>query len=251
MTLLALTLCAFAADPSDALPVSGWAVRPVGGPPALAVGGLAVVGGGGGTQIGTLEGRAPVGSWQLGARVPVAAWRGSTSHDVAPGDVTIEAFRLLDKGALGFELTGHVGAPAWTWAYEAGEAWPATGAAVSWQSTRATGPLTMGGRAALGMYGAPRYAPVPAFYTRASASVLGDLALGDRLGLLAEGGVAYWDPSPLDVILGARVDPADGVRLRGALVLPLMEWAGWGVDQRTQGIRDVGLALDLTVGVPG
>lgn len=231
------------------LPASGWAVRPVGGPGAVTVGGMAAIGGSGGTQAATVDVRGAVGDWQLGARLPVVAWRGATAQDAGVGNLALEAWRPGRKGAIGVELVMHAGPAAWTWVYDATDVWPTTGVALAYQSTREAGALTLVGRGAFGLYGTRGYAPFPPIYARLSGALAADLALGDHAGLLAEGGVAYWDPSPLDVMLGTRVDPTDGIRARAAVVLPLTQWAGAGADQRITGIHEIGLAVDLTVGM--
>ena len=248
-----LVITSFAAEDAPIpdvpeLPLAGWAVHAVGGPAAVSVGAVAAVGGSGGTQVGTLEMHVPVQKWQLGARLPFAAWRGSDRHDTGVGNLAFEAWRLYDKGALGFEISAHMSDNAWTWAYEAQEVWPSSGMAVVYQSSNRSGPLTIVGRGGFGLYSTPGFEPFPEVYARLSGAVVADVAFGDYFGLVGEGGLAWWDPSPLDLVLAARVDPTAGVRARAGFILPLTQWAGAGADQRISGLHEIGLTLDLAVG---
>lgn len=229
-------------------PAAGWAVRPVGGPAATSLSVLAVLGGSGGTQVASVSARAPAGKWQIGARVPFAAWRAPATHETGLGNLGVEIDRKLGTGSLGLEVVAHVGAPAWTWGYEATDAWPTSGAALAWQRPVELGEGTVIFRSSFGVYGTPDVAPVPGVYARLGLAAAGDHPLSERFGLLWEGGFAWYDPSPLDATLGARVDPGEAVRLRTAFVLPLTIWAGAGADQRTSGLTEIGWVTDLTLG---
>jgi hypothetical protein len=235
------------APPPDRLPAAGWAVRPVGGPAATSLSVLAVLGGSGGTQIASLSARAPAGKWQLGAAVPFAAYRAPATHETGLGNLAIDVDRWVGSGSLGFEAVIHVGAEAWTWGYEAPDAWPTSGGAIAWQRPVQVGEGAIVLRSSLGVYGTPGVAPVPRLYGRLNLAAAGDHPLGEHAGFCWEGGFAWYDPSPLDAAIGARVDPGKTARLRTALVLPPTIWMGAGADQRTQGIREVGWATDLTV----
>jgi hypothetical protein len=252
LTLLAAVALADPPGPpeeAEDLPISGWAIRPVGGPAATSVSTMFLIGGAGGTDVATVEARVPVKGWQLGVRLPFAAWRTPDAHDTGLGNLAVEAWHPIGPGALGLELTAHLGPQAWTWAQEASDIWPSTGASVAWQVQSATDPLTVSARAALGAYHTPGIEPYPSFYARLSGAIGADVALGDHAGLIGEASAAWWDPSPVDLALGARLDPAKSVRARAGLVFPVLEWAGAGIGSRTTGIEDVGFGVDLTVGL--
>ena len=75
-----------------------------------------------------------------------------------------------------------------------------------------------------------------------------DLRLIDRVGVVAETSIQYWDVSPWEISLVGRVDLIDGLRLRGGLALPVAVWAGWTPTDREAGAREATLFADLGAG---
>jgi len=231
------------------LPVAGFAIRPVGGPAAVTLDTLFIVGGTGGTQIATVAARAPRGDWQFGAAVPLAAYRAPSSHEVGVGNLGADLWHRGRRVDWGLEGRLALGAPAWTWGYAAPDVWPGTGLAVAVQSSQEAGPVTLLGRAAFGIYGTPDVPPFPGTYGRLDGAFAVDWSPVARAGLVGELAWAGWDPTPVDATLGLRALPIDGVQLRAAAWMPLSLWAGGGpYGDVTAGFHELGLSASLTLG---
>lgn len=215
----------------------------------------AVLFGNRGTNQTDLEVRYSVGKWGVQIGLPVVAHRlPRQPRTLALGNLQVDAWRQLgrDTGgrytALGLELHGDIGAPAWTWLHDADDLWPGWGADLALQHRVAKGRITTISRVAVGVRSAQEYDPFPGTYPTFELALAGDVRLTDRLGLTGETSFAWWDPSPWDATGFVRVDLFEGVRLRGGVVVPLGVWAGATPAPETyQGVREVTALADASM----
>lgn len=221
-----------------------------GGDTAVRIGHQAVLGRDGGTHATTILGRLRMDDVQLAVALPFSTYRtpGRRDHDL--GNVQLQGAVALPYGGLdqhlGLRLHFDAGDPTWTWASSATDLWPGAGIEAFWEA-RATGTRTWMMRAAFGVHATPGFAPFPARFARFQVAAGLDQPVSDRLGIVAETAIQYWDPSPWEIAALGRVDLLDGLRARAGLVLPVAVWAGWTPAGGPPGVRETSLVFDLTL----
>lgn len=233
------------------LALAGIAVGGVGGGSGVALSQAAVVGGDGGTTVWTAQTQVRWDSWVIGARLPFATFRDAAVRDTGLGNLRID-LAGIDSGSAssvryGVELHLPVG-DAWTWVNDAQSVWPGAGLNLvygrQWAQSDQTTLLV---RTAAGLHVTQGYAPFPATVFKAEVAAAVDQQVADRVAIVGEASLAYWDPTPLDVAGLVRVDPLDGLRLRGGLVLPLLSWAGAQPSGVPAGVREATVHLDVAM----
>lgn len=235
---------------TEALAPAGRAVTGFGGAHGVGLSEQVVVGGDGGTAVTTVAARGVIRSVTIAAWLPFAAYRTADRRDTALGNLRLDALAALPgagpvEHALGATLGFGLGGDAFTWATRADELWPGGGLDLVYELRVAEGPTTWLGRGALGVHGSRGWEPVPGTWARLAAAGAVDRALGDRAGVVAEAAVAWWDVAPVQLSALVRVDPLDGLRLRGGLALPVFTWFGWDPLGRPGGAREATVHLDL------
>ena len=220
-----------------------------GGSHGVAVDEKWVVGGDGGTSVTTIRARARYDRVNVSVGLPFAAYATPDGRDTDLGNLSVEGLYQLDDGngfqhAAGLRLRANPGGTPYTWATSADEVWPGGGFDGIWE-VRSTefGATTFLGRASLGVHGSRGFAPVPTVWARMGATAAVDQGFGDIAGIVAEASVAYWDVAPLQLSGLARVEPVEGLQLRGGLVLPMFTWFGWEPTGRPGGAREATLLL--------
>lgn len=259
MTVLLLALTASAAEIEDldtpdpaagSQAPSGRAIAGFGGAHGVGLSEQVVVGGDGGTAITTLSTRVVVDTVTLTARLPFAAYATPDDRDTGLGNLQLEALAALPtttglEHALGASVGFGLGGSAFTWATRADEVWPGAGLELVYEARARSGQTTWLARGALGVHGSGGWEPVPGTWARALAAGGVDQALGRRVGLVAEASLAWWDVAPAQTAALVRLDPTDGLRFRGGLVLPWFTWAGWDPLHRPAGAREATVHLDV------
>jgi hypothetical protein len=224
----------------------GYVLEPVAGGSGVHLATGSVVGGDGATTAVTLRGRIRLGDAALVVGVPFATWRTADGRDAGLGNLSVGGWLPAgERGALG--VVGHVplGGRAWTWVNEVEELWPGVGLDVVYRGDQPVSDrVSFLGRVSGGVHTSGGYEPVPGLYAKVGAAGGLDVAVHDRVGLVAEGSFAWWDTSPLDVAALVRAD-TQGFRVRGGLLLPLASWTGAQPAPVPAGIREATLRLDL------
>jgi hypothetical protein len=247
--VIALVLgVALAGDPTP----SGWRIGAVGGASGVRVGQEFVVGSTGGTNATTLEARVvgPEGG-NVTVAVPFSAFRTPEGREIGIGNIRLGVYNHVGHGKLaqsmGVELHFHAGSAAWTWTDHAEDLWPGEGVALAWQGRLEAGETSLLFRAALGVNGARGYEPYPAVFGQVQAAMGFDRPIAGKFGVTGEGVITYWDLSPFEVTALARLDPIDGMRIRGGFVLPMAVWVGATPSDQAAGLSETTLLLDVTL----
>lgn len=241
-----------AASGSLGIAPSGWRITPLGGGHSLSLSEAAVVGPHGGTTVTTLAARVAFEEATVSVRLPFAAYRTPGGRATDLGNLAVEALYLreVDGWIHGLGVEAHVnpGGRPFTWLHRADELWPGGGVDLVYQ-LRVPGEagLTWLLRGHAGVHGARAYDPVPGVFARLGGVGAVDYQLpgAPAVGLIGEAAISYWELSPFDVAGLVRVDPVQGLRARGGLVLPMAGWFGWTPASVDGGLRDLTLHLDV------
>jgi hypothetical protein len=228
---------------------SGWRVVPHGGPGGVRIGQEFVVGGTGGTNATHVVANWTTGRAGFVVEVPLTAYRTPVGRSTDIGNLQLDGWYALDDDfdrAIGLETHVHFGEPAWTWVNRADDLWPGTGADVVWQMRR-PGDTTVIYRASAGLHGAQGYEPFPSSYFRVGAAAALDRAMNDKLGLVGEASIAYWDLSPFEITGLVRYDPMEGARIRGGFVFPAFVWFGLSPSDQRAGVRETTIVIDVSM----
>ncbi len=182
--------------------------------------------------------------------LPVAFYRTPGGRAGGLGNASLAgSLALPDAGRLagtvGIALQAPTGSPAWTWVERAVELWPAPGGELWWQGALQTdGLLTWMFGASVGLAWPDEAPPFPARVARLAGTAGVDAALGDRVGLVVESTVAWWDVSPWELAALVRGD-ALGARGRVGVVLPLA--ADLGLTPAEGAQRPLVLVVNLAI----
>lgn len=237
---------------------AGWRITQLGGGHGLAVAETAVVGGSGGTNVTTVSARVAVQDWTLGVRLPFAAYRTPVGRETDLGNLMVEGFYTFELPApggsgawlhgLGFEGHFNPGGRPYTWLHRAEELWPGGGLNLVYQvRIPANEGLTFLLRGTGGMHGSRDFEPYPGLFAQVGAAGGVDWTIpqAQRIGLIAETAFTYWDLSPWELTGLVRVDPVEGLRARGGVILPMFSYFGWTPSQLDVGLDEVTFHLDL------
>lgn len=233
---------------------TGLRIQPYGAGSGVDVGQAFVVGRNGGTNQTTLRGRFASGKWGAQLALPFVVHRMPRQpRDTGLGNLQLDLWRQIGDGskgytAIGAELHTNIGAKAYTWVHDADDIWPGTGLDLVLQARRGDEKLTTLWRLAVGLRGGQDYAPWANTYLTIEGAAGIDYTLADRIGLVGETSIAYWDLSPFDASALVRADVSPGLRLRGGFVFPLGVWTGISrVDSDFRGLRETTLMMDLSL----
>lgn len=227
------------------IPLEGIRVGSLGEQSGVSLAQDAVVGGDGGTIAWTARTRASWDRWRLGVTVPFATFRGPNGQLTSLGNLGVELLAASESSAVGVAAHIPLGR-AYTWVHEAEELWPGTGLDVVWLGQR-PGDTTLMARVAGGVHFSGGYEPFPPLYGKVAVAGAVDRAVVEGVGVIAEASAGWWDVSPLEVAGLVRIDPTEGMRLRGGIVLPLLSWAGAQPAAVPAGVREATLRVDLAI----
>ena len=204
----------------------------------------------GGTRAAVLVGRHQTKRASIAVSVPVAAHRIPGGRDAGLGNLELSAYwarpgNTWDR-AFGIEAHTSLGDRAYTWVNAPEEIWPGAGMRAALQ-LRQEGDTSYLLRFALGVNGARGFDPFPEVWVAAQAAGAIDRRITDRIGVLGEMAIQYWDTSPWEVSGLVRVDATDTLRVRGGLVLPMATWTGWNPTNRPAGVRESTLLIDASM----
>lgn len=231
----------------------GYRLAPFAAPTGVGLDTAFVVGGDGGTTAVGVGARVRIDEgWSFAARLPFAAFRTTDGRDTGLGNVALSAwFELPVRSRMhhmaGVETTISTSGDAYTWVHRADELWPGGGADAVWQGAFHTNDaVTWLARGALGLHVAEGYAPYPDVYARIQVAGGLDYALAQPVGFTLETALGWWDVSPWELSALGRVDPIEGLRLRGGIVVPFLVWAGTQPADLPPGARELTAVLELT-----
>lgn len=179
------------------------------------------------------------------------------------GNLQLDLWYALNESdtgwsGVGVELHTHISpnSRAYTWVHDADEVWPSTGIDLVYQNRKTNGNITRLLRGTVGYRRAWEADPWASSYLTVEAAIGADVALGeyiplgkygDRIGAVGEVVVSYWDQSPIDLTGMIRADVADGLRLRGGMVIPFGVWVGaTAMPSEYRGVREATLLMDLS-----
>lgn len=232
----------------------GLRIEPYGASTGVDITQAFVVGSNGGTNQTTLRARYARGKYGVQLGIPFIAHRmPRQARDTGLGNLQLDAWRQIGDGAdgytgIGVELHTNLGDRTYSWVHEADDIWPSTGIDLAIQARRGTDSLGTMARVALGARGGRDYAPWANSYLTFEVAFAVDAQLMDRVGVVGEMSVAYWDLSPWDLSGMAWLDIAHGLRARAGVVLPLGVWTGLArVDEEFRGVREMTAVLDLSL----
>lgn len=204
-------------------------IRGVGHGSGATLSGAWVIGETGGTGLFSVGGRYREGRYATSVSIPLIIWDGSEGRTVSFGNLQADAFMAVSGsnwlGHIGVEFFTNMGERTYTWLNRPGDAWPGSGVLAVWEM-QIDLPVTVLVRTALGVQGARGFDPFPRAFPRAELALGLDRTIVGPLGFYAEAAGAWWDPSPLELSSGLRVDLVEGLRLSTTAVLPLGVWAG-------------------------
>ncbi len=232
---------------ADDIPLEGVRVGPVGPGSGVSLAQDSVLGGDGGTVAWTARTRVALDRTRVGVTLPFATYRGPDGQRTGLGNLGLEILGTNEPGTSAVGVAAHIAVGrAYTWVDEAEELWPGTGLDLVWLGLR-PGDTTVMWRVAGGLHFSGGIEPFPLVYLKASVAGAVDQAVTDRVGLVGEATLGWWDVSPLEVAGLVRADPVEGLRLRGGLVLPLLSWAGAQPAAVPAGVREATLRVDVTL----
>ena len=232
----------------------GMRIEPYGASTGVDLAQAFVVGSNGGTNQTTFRARYARGKYGVQLGIPFVAHRMPRQpRDTGLGNLQLDAWRQIGSGedgytGIGIEAHTNLGDRTYAWVHEADEIWPSTGLDVALQARRGTDELGTMARVALGVRGGRDYAPWAGSYLTFEVAFGVHAQVMDRVGVVGEMSVAYWDLSPWDLSGLVWVDIAHGLRARGGLVFPLGVWTGLArVDEDFRGLKETTAMLDLSL----
>jgi len=242
-------------DPGDERFVpQGHRISPLGGGHGIALAEDAVVGGDGGTNVTTLSTRVVYEEYAVSVSLPFAAYRTPEGRTTDLGNLFLEGMYLIEDGDLthGVGINFHVnpGGQPFTWANEAEELWPGAGANAIYQMrTYLNDETAVLVRGSFGVHSSQSFAPFHQVYPRFGAAAAVDQTVAPSVGIIGETSISYWDISPWSVAGLMRVDPVNGLRARGGILLPMFTWFGASPVDRPGGVREATLIIDLQMAI--
>lgn len=217
----------------------------------VAIGQASVVGQHGGVHATTVTARHRVNDLIVSVGVPWANYRTAEGRQLGLGNLELGVAKLGSSSKMdyriGLEVKANLVDDMYTWVNRPADLWPAWGGALVWQGQQEKNAFTLLYRAHAGVYKVAAYDPYPDLLVNVGGAVAADLPLyDDRAGLTGELAFAWWDTSPLELAALGRVDPIEGLRVRGGFVFPLGVWTGM-TPARLDGARETTLLLDLSM----
>ena len=210
-----------------------------------------VLGRDGGTAATRVATRVDLDPISVDVTLPFATYRTATGRATDLGNLSTTVW--LDLGeqeggrhAAGLTVVANPGGQPYTWVNRPEEFWPGGGLEASYQLTRELAPgLHLMGRGSLGVFGSRGYEPLPAVWGRLTAVGAIEKRFEDRFGVVAEGSLAYWDVSPMELSSLAWAVPLEGLEVRGGLVFPVASWMGWNPVGLPSGVREMTVVLQM------
>ncbi|MCO4743637.1 MAG: hypothetical protein KC912_02535 [Proteobacteria bacterium] len=247
MNRLVLLACVLPTVASAGSVISGHQIADIDAGTGVTVAQEFVVGSDGGTTLTAAQLRWAREDLHLGVRIPYGAYRTPQGRDGSLGNLQIGGYyTVIPTVTVGLEVHANIGEGAWSWTNASSDLWPGAGArAVTQYRSEASGSLTWLARGALGVASARAVDPFPGTRLQFEAAGGLDTAIGDMAGFTTELSLRGWDTSPIDLAGLFRVDPIDGLRVRGGLLLPVGTWVGLSPSQRPAGAREATLMLDV------